>query len=64
MMKVDASQPLSMSDGNNAFNIEQDQQEKKGYFKDLWQSFNFIYLKHKWFDDKCKYISNYYYFNF
>jgi hypothetical protein len=57
MMKVDASQPLSMPDGNNAFNIEQNQHENnKGYFKDLCQSFNFIYLKHKWFDDKCKYI--------
>jgi hypothetical protein len=58
MMKVDASQPLSMPDGNDVFNIEQDQHENKGYFKDLWQSFNFIYLKHKWFDDKCKYISD------
>jgi len=56
MMKVDASQPLSMADGNIAFSIEQDQRENKGYFKDLWESFHWIYLKHKWFDDKCKYI--------
>jgi hypothetical protein len=54
MMKVDASQPLSMADGNIAFSIEQDQRENKGYFKDLWESFHWIYLKHKWFDDKCK----------
>ena len=55
MMKVDASQSLSMVDGNDIFNIEQDQGEKKGYFRELWQSFHLIYLKHKWFDDKCKY---------
>ncbi|CAF2717933.1 unnamed protein product [Rotaria sp. Silwood2] len=51
-MKVDASQPLSMADGNNAFNIEQDQLRIKNYFKELGESFNLIYLKHKWFDEK------------
>jgi hypothetical protein len=56
MMKVDAAQPLSMVDENNTFNIEQDQHKNKGYFKELWQSFYLIYLKHKWFDEECKYI--------
>jgi hypothetical protein len=56
MMKVDGSQPLSMIDGNDVFNIEQNQRENKGYFKEFWQSFNLIYLKHKWFDDICKYM--------
>ncbi|CAF0970206.1 unnamed protein product [Adineta steineri] len=51
-MKVDASQPLSIMDGNNPFTIEQDQQTKKSYFKDLRQSFNLTYLTHKWFDEK------------
>ncbi|CAF0723799.1 unnamed protein product [Rotaria sp. Silwood1] len=52
MMKVDASQPSSMADGNNAFNIEQDHHRNKSYFKELRQSFDLIYLKHKWFDEK------------
>lgn len=55
MMKADASQPLSMADGNNAFNIEQDQiNEKRSYVKDFIQSFHLIYLQNKWFDEKCK----------
>jgi hypothetical protein len=55
MMKVDASQPLSIANGNNVFNIEQDeQQNNKGYFKELWQSCNLIYLRHKSFDEKRK----------
>ncbi|CAF0808393.1 unnamed protein product [Rotaria sordida] len=52
MMKGDASQTLSIVDGNNAFNIEQDQRRNKSYFKALQQSFSLIYLKHKWFDEK------------
>ena len=55
MIKIDASQPLSMADGNNAFSIEQGQAENQGYCKDFWQSFKLIYFKQKWFDDKCKY---------
>lgn len=54
-MKVDASQPFSMADGNNAFNIEQVQHKNNGYFKELRQSFHLTYLTHKWFDEKCKY---------
>lgn len=55
MMKVDASQPLSVPDGNTAFNMEQNQDKKQSYFKDFRQSFRLIYLKYKWFDEKCKY---------
>ena len=53
---MDVSQPLSSSDGNSAFNIEQTEQIKKGYIRDFFQSFNLVYLKHKWFDEKRKYI--------
>ncbi|UJR25977.1 hypothetical protein I4U23_007325 [Adineta vaga] len=52
MMKVDASQPLSTTDGNSNFSIEQDPVERKNYLKDLWQSWNLIYLTHKYFDEK------------
>lgn len=53
-MKMDASQPLALLDGNNAFNIEQEPRQTNEYFKDFVQSFHGIYLKHKWFDEKCK----------
>lgn len=53
-MKMNVSQPASLLDGNNAFNIEQERTMNKGYLKDFCQSFHWIYLKHKWFDDKCK----------
>ena len=53
-MNTNVSQPASLLDGNSAFNIEQERTMNKGYFKDFCQSFHWIYLKHKWFDDERK----------
>lgn len=47
---MDISEPLSLE------NIPSKQRENVGYCKEFWQSFHWIYLKHKWFDEQCKYL--------
>jgi hypothetical protein len=48
---MDASQPLSITNGNNAFNIAQDRRKTNEYFKQLCQSWSLTYLKSKCFDE-------------
>ena len=51
-MKTDASQSLTMTDGNAPLNTETNPSEKSGYCSAIWRSFHLIYLKRKWFRDQ------------
>lgn len=49
MVDMNVSEPLTSED------LQPKQRIQTGYCKQFWQSFHWIYLRHKWFDEQCKY---------